>query len=226
MILRRSATPDDTALTDSKAAPDISARVLASDVLPLPGGPQRSSEGRRSASRARRSTLPGPMTPSWPANSSSVRGRILAASGATGRSIPAPPCSALPTAVRSGVPNGSGWGWSTAEAYAAGPCLSARAEVWVSRYGGGVSHSPRPVAGVSGAATGLPIGFAHRGAPVQRRYQNTVDAFRHAASLGASGIESDVALTEDGVAVLIHPGLVARLRRPVSRVRRDPLPAG
>jgi glycerophosphoryl diester phosphodiesterase len=85
--------------------------------------------------------------------------------------------------------------------------------------------SSRPVAGVSGVAAGLPIGFAHRGAPLQRRDQNTVDAFRHAASLGANGIESDVALTADGVAVLIHPRLVARLRRPVSRMRRDQLPA-
>ena len=49
MILRSSATPDDTALTNSKAAPDISARMLASEVLPLPGGPQRISEGRRVA---------------------------------------------------------------------------------------------------------------------------------------------------------------------------------
>lgn len=69
------------------------------------------------------------------------------------------------------------------------------------------------------------IGFAHRGGPHHRRLQNTLPAFRRARELGATGIESDVALTADGVPVLVHPGLVARLRRPVSRLRRDELPA-
>jgi glycerophosphoryl diester phosphodiesterase len=77
---------------------------------------------------------------------------------------------------------------------------------------------------MSGATPGLPIGFAHRGGAQHRRQQNTVEAFRRAVAMGANGIESDVALTADGVAVLVHPGLVARLRRPVSRLRRAQLP--
>ena len=71
----------------------------------------------------------------------------------------------------------------------------------------------------------LPIGFAHRGGAQHRHLQNTLAAFRRSCALGATGVESDVALTADGVAVLIHPGLVARLRRPVSTLRRDELPA-
>jgi glycerophosphoryl diester phosphodiesterase len=69
------------------------------------------------------------------------------------------------------------------------------------------------------------IGFAHRGGASSRHLQNTLEAFRLSLAAGADGIESDVALTADGVAVLIHPGVMARLRRPVSRVRRDELPA-
>lgn len=68
------------------------------------------------------------------------------------------------------------------------------------------------------------IGFAHRGGPHHRRLHNTLPAFRRAIELGATGIESDVALTADGVVVLVHPGLVARLRRPVSRLTRAELP--
>ena len=68
------------------------------------------------------------------------------------------------------------------------------------------------------------IGFAHRGGPPHRRLQNTLPAFRRAMELGATGIESDVALTADGVPVLVHPGLVARLRSPIGRLRREQLP--
>ncbi|MDQ6846581.1 MAG: glycerophosphodiester phosphodiesterase [Candidatus Dormibacteraeota bacterium] len=71
----------------------------------------------------------------------------------------------------------------------------------------------------------LPIGFAHRGAAQHRHLQNTLAAFRQSCALGATAVESDVALTADGVAVLVHPGILARLRRPVSTVRRDQLPA-
>jgi glycerophosphoryl diester phosphodiesterase len=71
----------------------------------------------------------------------------------------------------------------------------------------------------------LPIGFAHRGGAQQRHLQNTLAAFTQSMALGATGIESDVGLTADGVAVLIHPGILARLRRPVSSLRRDQLPA-
>ncbi len=74
------------------------------------------------------------------------------------------------------------------------------------------------------AAPSLPIGFAHRGGAQSRRLQNTLAAFRQARALGASAVESDVALTADGVAVLVHPGILARLRRPVSTLRRDQLP--
>ncbi len=70
----------------------------------------------------------------------------------------------------------------------------------------------------------LPIGFAHRGGAQHRHLQNTLAAFRQSWALGATGVESDVALTADGVAVLIHPGILARLRRPVSGLRRDQLP--
>jgi glycerophosphoryl diester phosphodiesterase len=79
-------------------------------------------------------------------------------------------------------------------------------------------------AGVIGPAPELPIGFAHRGGPQHRRLQNTLTAFRQSCRMGASGIESDVALTADGVVVLIHPRVMARLRRPVSGLRRDQLP--
>jgi hypothetical protein len=96
MILRSSATPDDTALTDSKAAPDICARMMASDVLPLPGGPQRISEGSLSASSARRRMLSGPTTWSWPANSSRLRGLIRAASGAPPAGVEAAPDAVPP----------------------------------------------------------------------------------------------------------------------------------
>lgn len=68
------------------------------------------------------------------------------------------------------------------------------------------------------------IGFAHRGGARARHLQNTLAAFRQSLEAGATGIESDVALTADGVPVLIHPGVLARLRRPVSRLRRDQLP--
>ena len=72
-----------------------------------------------------------------------------------------------------------------------------------------------------------PIGFAHRGA---RAYapENTIEAFQLALKLGANGLESDVWVTSDGVAVLDHDGVVrARFgrRRPINEVRRDELPA-
>lgn len=69
------------------------------------------------------------------------------------------------------------------------------------------------------------IGFAHRGGAVRRDQQNTLAAFSRSRNLGATGIESDVALTADGVPVLVHPGILTRLGRPVSRLRRDQLPA-
>ena len=58
-----------------------------------------------------------------------------------------------------------------------------------------------------------PIGFAHRGARAHAA-ENSLDAFRLALRLGATGLESDVWLSADGVPVLDHDGLVrAGLRR-------------
>jgi len=50
------------------------------------------------------------------------------------------------------------------------------------------------------------IGFAHRGASADAR-ENTLEAFALALQLGATGLESDVWLSADGVAVLDHDGL-------------------
>ena len=57
------------------------AMMRASVVFPVPGGPQKISEGTRSAAMARRRNPPGPTTFSWPATSSRVRGRMRSASG-------------------------------------------------------------------------------------------------------------------------------------------------
>lgn len=70
-----------------------------------------------------------------------------------------------------------------------------------------------------------PIGFAHRGARSQLR-ENTLDAFDLAIRLGASGLESDVWITSDGVVILDHDGKVGRRpwRKDVSTVSREVLP--
>jgi glycerophosphoryl diester phosphodiesterase len=70
-----------------------------------------------------------------------------------------------------------------------------------------------------------PIGFAHRGAR-DRAPENTIEAFQVALQLGATGLESDVWLTADGVAVLDHDGVVrlGRRRRPIGTCRSDELP--
>jgi glycerophosphoryl diester phosphodiesterase len=71
-----------------------------------------------------------------------------------------------------------------------------------------------------------PIGFAHRGARAHAP-ENTLEAFGLALRLGATGLESDVWLTSDGVAVLDHDGVVkSGLRnRPISTVARSALPS-
>jgi glycerophosphoryl diester phosphodiesterase len=71
-----------------------------------------------------------------------------------------------------------------------------------------------------------PIGFAHRGARAHAP-ENTLEAFRLAVRLGATGLESDVWLTADGEAVLDHDGVVrAGLRkRSIADCRRAELPA-
>src|SRR5436190_14565205 len=70
-----------------------------------------------------------------------------------------------------------------------------------------------------------PIAFAHRGARAHAP-ENTIEAFKLALRLGASGLESDVWLTADGVPVLDHDGVVRRrLRaRPIAGIARADLP--
>jgi glycerophosphoryl diester phosphodiesterase len=70
-----------------------------------------------------------------------------------------------------------------------------------------------------------PIAFAHRGARAHAR-ENTLEAFALGLRLGATGLESDVWLTSDGVPVLDHDGLVrlGRRRRSVGQLRREELP--
>lgn len=76
------------------------------------------------------------------------------------------------------------------------------------------------------ALTVPPIAFAHRGASAHAP-ENTLEAFRLALRLGATGLESDVWLTADGEAVLDHDGVVGgRLRRRrIAAVDRAALPA-
>jgi glycerophosphoryl diester phosphodiesterase len=71
-----------------------------------------------------------------------------------------------------------------------------------------------------------PIGFAHRGARAIAP-ENTIEAFVLARKLGATGLESDVWLSAEGLPVLDHDGVVRRLlrRRAIGDVRRDALPA-
>jgi glycerophosphoryl diester phosphodiesterase len=71
-----------------------------------------------------------------------------------------------------------------------------------------------------------PIAFAHRGGRAHAR-ENTIEAFRLALRLGATGLESDVWLTADGIAVLDHDGRLSRglRRRPFATVDQAELPA-
>lgn len=69
-----------------------------------------------------------------------------------------------------------------------------------------------------------PLGFAHRGARADAP-ENTLAAFRLALSLGATGIETDVWLTADGIPAL-HHGPAVRLRRGGPRRPIATLPAG
>lgn len=71
-----------------------------------------------------------------------------------------------------------------------------------------------------------PIGFAHRGARAHAP-ENTLEAFQLALKLGATGLESDVWLTADGVPVLDHDGIVrvGLRRRPIASFDRHALPS-
>jgi len=70
-----------------------------------------------------------------------------------------------------------------------------------------------------------PLGFAHRGARAHAP-ENTLEAFALAIRLGATGLESDVWITADGVAVLDHDGVVRRgvRKRPIAELDRAALP--
>ena len=73
-----------------------------------------------------------------------------------------------------------------------------------------------------------PVGFAHRGARAHAA-ENTIEAFELALRLGATGLESDVWITADGVPVLDHDGVVGSLlrgrrRRPIRAFDREALP--
>lgn len=67
--------------------------------------------------------------------------------------------------------------------------------------------------------------FAHRGARAHAP-ENTLEAFRLAVRLGATGLESDVWPTADGDAVLDHDGVVGGIlrRRRIAQVGRADLP--
>jgi len=67
--------------------------------------------------------------------------------------------------------------------------------------------------------------FAHRGARAHAP-ENTLESFTLGLRLGATGLESDVWLTADGVPVLDHDGIVggAFRKRPIAEVNRDDLP--
>jgi glycerophosphoryl diester phosphodiesterase len=71
-----------------------------------------------------------------------------------------------------------------------------------------------------------PIAFAHRGASANAP-ANTLESFRLGLRLGATGLESDVWLTRDGIPVLDHDGFVRHgiRRRHISTVDRAQLPA-
>jgi glycerophosphoryl diester phosphodiesterase len=70
-----------------------------------------------------------------------------------------------------------------------------------------------------------PVAFAHRGARAHAP-ENTIESFRLALRLGATGLESDVWITADGVPVLDHDGVVKRWGRrvPIADVDRLRMP--
>ena len=57
-----------------------------------------------------------------------------------------------------------------------------------------------------------PILFAHRGGKAHAP-ENTLEAFALGLKLGANGLESDVWLSQDGQAVLVHDEHIGKLRR-------------
>src|SRR5690349_10623577 len=81
MAPRTSATPLITAESVMNSAPIASARIRASVVLPVPGGPHSSSDVSLPRDTERRSGPASPTRCPWPWNSSKLRGRIRAGSG-------------------------------------------------------------------------------------------------------------------------------------------------
>ncbi len=55
-----------------------------------------------------------------------------------------------------------------------------------------------------------PMRFAHRGL-VQAAPENTIPAFQAAVAFGCEGIELDVRVSKDGVAVVVHDGSLTRM---------------
>lgn len=72
---------------------------------------------------------------------------------------------------------------------------------------------------------GQAITFAHRGARADAP-ENTIAAFRLALHNGATGLESDVWLTADGIPVLDHDGEFGSVfrKRGIAEMNRDELP--
>jgi glycerophosphoryl diester phosphodiesterase len=72
-----------------------------------------------------------------------------------------------------------------------------------------------------------PIAFGHRGARAHAQ-ENTLAGFELALKLGATGLESDVWLTADGIPVLDHDGVVRKAlgkSRPIGDLQRSALPS-
>jgi glycerophosphoryl diester phosphodiesterase len=72
-----------------------------------------------------------------------------------------------------------------------------------------------------------PIAFGHRGARAHAP-ENTLASFELALKLGATGLESDVWVTADGIPVLDHDGVVRRSigrNRPIAEMARKALPS-
>ena len=76
----------------------------------------------------------------------------------------------------------------------------------------GVAHGGTDARHDVPVRTVQPILFAHRGGRAHAP-ENTLDAFRLAIRLGATGLESDVWCTLDGIPVLHHDGRVGRRPR-------------
>src|SRR5512139_3812070 len=76
--------PETTAEKARNRARVRAAMIRASVVLPLPGGPQKTSDGTRSSAMARARNDPGPTRSGGPTTSGRSRGRIRSARGASG----------------------------------------------------------------------------------------------------------------------------------------------